>query len=183
MAAVDDVGGGRPRWLRILLLVVAGGVLTSFFMYLRFPYDQLASSLGDRLEQVSGVRVDIVELSPSLQWLGPGIEASGVRATWPDGSVVNLDRVTIRPAWSLSWLMLEPAFATRVESPLFDADGTLTLGDPRRFKGELTEVDLALVPAEDFAPGSELAGLADVELELRFSPNGPEGPLTFVARD
>jgi type II secretion system protein N len=172
--------GGVPRALRIGGLVLAGMLLTGFFMYLRFPYERLVDSLTAALEREQGVRLEVGTVGPSLLWLGPGIAADGVRLTPPGGTELDFERVAFRPAWSLSWLLARPAIFATLRGPLGEAAGTFTLGRPESWRGELRGLDLAKLPLS-LGPGVSLSGKADLDVDLRFAEQGPEGRVRFDA--
>ncbi len=70
-----------PRSVRIFGIPLLGLLLVVFFIYLGFPYAKLGDRITAELQRSHGVRVDFESLSPRLQLAGPGIQASGVRAT------------------------------------------------------------------------------------------------------
>lgn len=166
--------------LRIAALLVAGMLLTGFFMYLRFPYERLVDSVAATLEQQQGVRLEVASVGPRLQWLGPGIAADGVRLTPPGGTPLAFERVAFRPAWSLSWLLARPAVFATLRGSFGEAAGTFTLGRPESWQGELRGLDLAQLPLS-LGPGVSLAGKADCDVDLRFAEQGPEGRVHFTA--
>lgn len=163
-------------------IVVAGLLLTFFFMYLRFPYDRLAEAIETRIGNATGLRLELFDLGPSLQLLGPGIGARDVRVTLDDGAVLVFDRVRLRPAWSLSWLLGDPAVHLALEGEPGGAAGTLTLGAAPRWSGDLTDLDLDLIPAGAVMPGALLTGRADATVDIALAESGPEGTLRLIAR-
>jgi type II secretion system protein N len=171
-----------PLPLRILLIAAAALALTSFFAYLRFPYDRLAESISASLERDAGVRVEIGRLAASPGLAGPGLVAEDVRITRPDG-VLRVDRLRVRPAWSLAWLMARPALHLRGEAPLGSLEGVLVLRGPRRFRGDLRDVDLAEAFGADALAGTRLEGRASFEIDVAFEESGPSGPVQIVARE
>lgn len=175
--------GGLPRPLRYAAIAFAAVLLTGFFMYLRFPYDRLADTLSAELERSRGVKLSMAELGPSPGLLGPGLVATGVRITARDGTVTEFDRVRVRPAWSLSWLLLTPALVTELEGAQGEAEGTYTASEPATWVGRLVQFDLSRIGADRLGPGTQLEGRADADLELSLGPDGPEGHIQFVARD
>lgn len=172
-----------PRPVRAVWIALAAVLLTGFFAYLRFPYDRLADTLCARLERM-GVHAEIARLAPSLQLGGPGWQAEGVQLTRADGTRFQLDRVRVRPAWSLSWLMLRPAVHLDLEAPMGTLDGAYTLWGPPRFRGQLRELNLAELAALGIqVAGAGLEGRALVDLDLVFAPEGPQGPVHVEATD
>jgi len=164
-------------------VVAAGLFLIFFFMYLRFPYDRLAEVIETRVGNATGLRLELFDLGPSLQLLGPGIGARDVRVTRSDGAVLTFERARLRPAWSLSWLLGDPALHLALEGEPGAADGTLTLGAAPRWSGDLIDLDLDLIAADAVAPGTTLAGRADATVDIALAESGPEGTLRLFARE
>ncbi len=136
------------RSARILTIALGCVLLTLLFMYRGFPYDRIGESLARSLSRSTGARVTVQELGPHFQLAGPGIEIIGVHIATPDGTNWSIERARLRPAWSLSWLRLEPAVHTRIEIPGGVAEGIFTLAEPLDWQGRLQEVDLARLPVE-----------------------------------
>lgn len=172
-----------PLPLRITGITVAALVLTSFFAYLRFPYDRLADSISARLAADAGLRVEIGRLGPSPQLAGPGLVAENVHIARPNGSVLQIDRLRVRPAWSFAWLMARPALHLQAESPVATLEGVVVLRGQRHFTGDLEEVDLAEVLGTDTLAGARLEGRARFEVDVAFDDAGPSGPVQITARD
>jgi type II secretion system protein N len=169
--------------LRTAAIATAAVLLTAFFAYLRFPYDRLAESLSARIERDTGLRVEIGRLSASPQLAGPGIAAQDVRITRADGSVLRVDRLRIRPAWSLTWLTARPAFHVDAEAPLGGIDGVAVLWGPPRFTGTLRDIDLAELSDAVELPGTRIEGHATLDLDLARTEEGPAGPVQIAAKD
>jgi len=183
MSAPAPSKRSAPRSFRTAGIVAAALVLIFFFMYLRFPYDRLAEVIESRVQHATGTRVDLFDLGPRLHLLGPGVSASEMRVTQPDGAVMTFERVRLRPAWSISWLLGDPALFISLASEIGEAAGTLTLGDAVRWSGDLFGLDLALIPADSVAPGAALEGRADATVDIALTEAGPEGTLRLIARD
>jgi type II secretion system protein N len=162
---------------------VAGLLLVGFFVYLGFPYERMRETLAARLEAATGAQIEIQELGPRLQLAGPGFETRGLRATLQDGAVVRLDRALLRPAWALSWLRGDPALYAELEGPSGEAAGTAVVTGTRSWSGNLRNLDLAQVPVASFVPGARLSGRADARVDLEFAAEGPQGTVTFEARE
>ena len=158
-------------------------LLTLLFMYRSFPYDRIGESLARSLSRSTGARVTVREVTPHLQLAGPGIEILGVLIATPDGASWSIERARLRPAWSLSWLKLEPAIHTRVEVPGGVAEGIFTLAEPLDWQGRLQEVDLAQLPVASLWPGAAFSGTLEGRVDLHSSPLGPDGIVRLEATD
>jgi type II secretion system protein N len=156
-------------------------LLTLFLIYRGFPYERLGESLARSLSLSTRSRVTIQELRPRLQLAGPGVEITGVHVITADGTRWSIDQARLRPAWSLSWLRLEPAFHTRIEVPGGLAEGILTLTEPAAWQGRLSEVDLARLPFASLWPGAAFSGTLEGRIDLHGSPSGPDGIVRLEA--
>lgn len=166
---------------RRLAWVAGAALLTGLFVVRGLPYERLAPALSAAVARSSPFELRVQALGPSLSPLGPGVRATGLRLTAPDGAALGIDALVIRPAWSLRWLLLRPTFRIRAQL----AGGTLdgTLGDEPSFAGALAGIDLAQLPVAALWPGGSLGGRADAEIDLRAGPAGPEGSVALAARD
>jgi type II secretion system protein N len=173
---------GRPGSLQMAALIVAAVLLTATFAYLRFPYDRLAASLAARFDE-AGVRVQIGGLHANPTLAGPGLAAEDLRVTRPDGTVVRVDSLRVRPAWSLSWLAARPAFHLDLESPQGAIDGVAVLWGPRRFSGSLRDVDLNGLLGTEGLAGARVEGRASFDVDVALEASGPTGPVHVVAKD
>lgn len=182
MADARD-SGSLPRPLRIAGIAVAAVLLTGFFVLLGFPWDRLADRIASALETATGNRVSLDSVGPHLSLLGPGIAIGGLRATAPDGTRFDFSRVRMRPAWSPSWLMLQPAVYVDAESAFGRARGVTKVSGAPGFDGELRELDLAALLEGRLPEGASLTGTADVDASLTVGPDGPSGPLALHLRD
>jgi type II secretion system protein N len=174
---------GLPRSAKTIGIPLAAVVLVLSFIYLGFPYDRLADYMEAELGRDRGVRLAIRALGPRLQLAGPGLEAAGVDARWDDGRELQLDRALLRPAWSLSWLTGSPAIHLRLMGPAGEAEGTLTLDGAGAWDGELRQADLTALPISGLWPGLEAEGSVDASVDLHLREGGPEGAISFEARD
>lgn len=174
---------GGPGFLRITGIVLAAIALTGFFMVLRFPYDRLADVVAARVERDSGTRITLGHVSPGWVRWAPGLEATDVRVQQPDGTRVDLARVAARPALSFSWLSGSPALATEIESALASASGVVTVGTDAGFSGTVYDVDLSQVPVEGLGARAHLEGIAEAEIDVVRTQEGPQGSVRFVARE
>ncbi|MGH0032049.1 MAG: hypothetical protein ACQGVC_19840, partial [Myxococcota bacterium] len=89
-----------PRPLRIAAVVLAALLLTSFFVYLGFPWDRLADRLGARVEQGTGMRLAWAGVEASPQLLGPGIAFDELQALTRAGRGLGAHRGAV-PAQGL----------------------------------------------------------------------------------
>jgi type II secretion system protein N len=174
----DDSG---PRPLRILAALAACTLLTGLLVLRSFPYDLLARRVAQEVEATTGTQVSFGALEPQLTIAGPGFEATAVRVQTPGGTLVQIDRAALRPAWSLAWLRLAPALHADIESVRGNAAGVFVLGSHPSFSGRLETVDLARLPLAGFLPGVELAGMLEADVDLSSGEAGPEGSLTLHA--
>src|SRR5690606_24560043 len=78
---------------------------------------------------------------------------------------IHLDRVRVRPAWSLSWLRGRPAFRIALRRGKADVDGTVRLGDRRGFAGRVSALPLDDLPLATWAPGRLLTGRLAAEID------------------
>ncbi len=176
----SDSGGGSRG---LLWLVPAGLALTTFFVFLGFPYERLADFAASEAERATGARVDYRDVGPSFHWAGPGVTATGVRALVDGGEPLQFDRVVLRPAWTLSWLRGRPALYCLLDGPPGRAEGVLTLGASGGYAGELTRTDVAALPMGTLWPGTSLEGTLDATVEVQRNPGGPKGRVEFEALD
>lgn len=170
-----------PRPLRFAALAAAAVILTGGFAYLRFPYERLAASIAARAGD-AGLRVEIGDLRANPTLAGPGLAADDLRITRPDGSVLRIGSLRVRPAWSLSWLAARPALYLRAESPQGELEGVAVLWGPRRFSGALREVDLGELGVNVLA-GARLEGKASFDVDVALEESGLTGPVRILAKD
>jgi type II secretion system protein N len=169
-----------PRPLLWIGAPIAGLLLIVVFVFLRFPYDEFAAPLGQRLGEATGSEVVIGGIEPRITIGGPGIAARDVRIVRPDGRWIEIDPLRIRPAWSTAWLNGDPALKIDVDSTVGRSSGMLVLGDPPAWVGEVEDVDLARLPLGS-AGGVAVSGLLVAAADLALGPGVPTGPLSFDA--
>jgi len=177
---------GLSRWLgtpglRKLAWGVAALLLTALFVARGLPYERLSALLSAAVARNTPLTLHIQELGPSLSLLGPGIRATDLRITAPDGAGIRLEALRLRPAWSLCWLRLRPCFHLALELAGGSADGTL--GSEPSFGGELAGIDLAQLPLGALWPGGALAGRLEATVDLSAGDQGPEGSIALEARE
>lgn len=176
-------GAALPRPLRNAALAAAALLLTGLFVFLGFPYDRLGHRIAGSLEAATGYRISFDSVGPHLGLLGPGIAIAGLRAVAPDGEVFDFARVRLRPAWSPSWLLLQPAVFVDAESGVGRVRGVTRVSGEPAFDGELRELDLAAVLDGRLPAGTALTGTADVDATLAMGPDGVAGPVALHLRD
>jgi type II secretion system protein N len=160
----------------------AGSFLVLLFIFLGFPYDKLGDRIAERLLQ-SGVRIEFEKIGPALRLAGPGLLATGLRASLEGSESIQLQRAMVRLAWSSAWLRGRPAFYTEIDSASGAARGTFILGDRGGWNGELTRVDFGALPLAKGLPLGSLAGVVDATIDLEMEEQGPKGSVTFEAVD
>lgn len=167
---------------RVLALALAYLVLTLAFVIAGFPADRLTSRVEALASAATGAQVEIGTLDLGIVALLPAFEAHQVVVAG-SGGALRLDRVRARPAWSLSWLRGDPAFAIALRAGPGRVDGVVRLGSAPGFAGGLQEVDLRLVPASLLGGlGISLDGRVGGTLDVRMGEEGPEGELDLHAK-
>lgn len=169
-----------PKPLLWIGVPIAALLLIILFSFLRFPYDEFRQPISNQLRQITRGEVQIGEIEPTLNLTGPGLAVLDINVSQPGQPRIRIDRLEMKPAWSSSWLSLEPSLQLELESPIASADGVLALGDTPGWKGQIDVPDLSTLPL----PASSTIGLtgslhADAELTLPGS--GPAGPVRFEA--
>jgi type II secretion system protein N len=168
---------------RVLAIAAAGVLMTSMFVVTGFPYELVTPRIEQAVSTLAGSPVRIGRVALGFAWLGPQLRAYDVDATLASGRRVEVDRLRVHPAWSLSWLRGAPSLVVALRSPEGEVDGTVTLGDAPAFRGELRQVALAVLPTDAVAPGLALDGRADATIDLALAPEGPSGTVSLDARD
>lgn len=175
-----------PRWLVVASYPVAAFALTTFFVFLGFPYDLLAERLSHEVESSTDMRLRIGELSPHLGLAGPGLAATEVLAGRAGQGTMAVDELIIRPAWSTAWFRGTPAIHLDLTSDSGSAAGVATLGERGGWDGTLTAVDMATLPIGAL-DAFDLDGRLDATVNLRAGPpevgGGPVGAVDFVLRE
>jgi type II secretion system protein N len=166
---------------RVLAIATAAIVLTGLFVVLGFPYDRITSRIEQAITGTTGVPVHIGRVGLGIGWLAPELRAWDVDATLPSGKHLVLKRLRVRPAWSLSWLRGAPAAVIALRSPIGEIDGTVTMGREYGFTGELRQVQLGELPIGGLAPGAAFDGLANGQIDVRFTAERPAGSIQLDA--
>jgi len=166
---------------RAFAIAAAAVLLTGAFVVLGFPYEQLVPRVEQALSAVAGSPVRIGRFGLGVTWLAPELRAWDVDATLPGGQRIQLERLRVHPAWSLSWLRGRPSLGVALRAPAGEVDGTVTLGSEPAFRGELRNVRLAELPIASYAAGASLDGLARADLDLALTEAGPVGTVKLDA--
>jgi type II secretion system protein N len=184
LASAPPAAAGRFRIRRVLLFTLGYVALTLLFVLLRFPIDRLTPRVEALASAASGAQVSIGGLEFHLVALLPELSALDAVVTWPAHTRLQLDRVRVRPAWSLSWLRGDPSLALSVRRAAGRVRGVARFGDTPGFRGAVTAVDLMhLPPALLGDAGVAFDGKLDGEVDLRMADTGPEGAVTLRASD
>jgi type II secretion system protein N len=119
-----------------------------------------------------------------LSLAGPVLEAGPLRATWPDGTVFDVERARVRPAWALSWLRGVPSIHLDLDGSAGNVEGTLRTGAEAAFVGEIEGLDLARLPFGGSQLGdAPLTGRLDAEIDVASQAGAWAGEVRFQARD
>jgi type II secretion system protein N len=169
--------------VRFVALPLACLILTLAFTAALFPWERYRSGVAAWLGAALGARVEVTNVDAGLGLAGPVIEAGPLRATWPDGSVVDVERARVRPAWSLSWLRGVPAVHLDVDGSSGNVEGTLRGGSEASFVGALEGVDLERIPLDALLGEAPLTGRLDAQLDLSSHAGAWAGEVRFEARD
>lgn len=175
------LAGGRTA--RIAAVGCACAALTGTFVLWGFPYDRAAASMVAAIERATPLALQIGELGPHLSPLGPGLEATGLRVVAPNGGALRVERLRLRPAWSLDWLRLRPALWLDAELAGGSAEGRLGFAPSASFAGRLAAIDLAQLPVAAFWPGATLRGHLEGSFALHREGRGAAGVVALEARD
>jgi type II secretion system protein N len=182
-AAHQKVGEALPRSLIAIGVPCAGVLLVAFFLFRGFPYDELGELIANRVEQNHGIQLAFLDVGPILQLAGPALQATQMRAKFPNRPPQPINRALIRPAWSLSWFVGAPVFHVEVESPSGSAEGTVRWNDVTSFVGTIRDARPELPPISDWIPIGNLQGLLEATLDISMLELGPEGAIEFEMRD
>ena len=187
MAAAPSSRSGQPlpRWVRFAGIPLSAVVLTSFFIFLGFPYDLVRDRLVFQLESATGAEIEIGELSARVTVGGPGLAAAPVSAVLPGRQRIEIERLRLRPAWSLAWLQGNAALHVDIESPLGELDGVVFVGSEPGFAGKLRGVQLSSLPLDGVLPDLTLEGSLDLDADVRrdAETGDPRGEVTFAATE
>ena len=155
-------------------------VLVLIFVFLGFPYSDLIPIASREIGRTTGSQVDIGEIRPRITLGGPGFTLRNVRLAGLTRDPIDLDYLSVRPAWSTSWLGGDPTFAVAVAGPLAEAKGNVALGENSGFRGDLRIPDLSRLPLPTGNPVS-LAGDFRAGADFTLAAGAPSGHLNFEA--
>lgn len=177
MGGASVSGHTLPRALVAAAYPLAGIVLTLFFIFLGFPYDLLAARISSAVEESTSLNLRIGRVSPHLGLRGLGLEIRDVRTGRQEGPQITIQKLVMRPAWSLSWFSGIPALHISAESEIGNGDGTLFMGEAVGWQGRLEGVQLAPLLQDTLQEGFELSGAldADIDLHANATEEGAEG--------
>jgi type II secretion system protein N len=174
---------GRSGGFPISLAALAALLLFVLFVLLGFPYEVLARRVARTLEPTLGARISFGSAGPGLGLSGPGVTARDVQLLWPDAPALQFERLSLRPAWSLSWLRGRPALQIGLAGELGRLDATVWPGSVGGLEGEVHRLDLEGLPLEAWRPGLDLAGILDGQFQLARDGAALQGTARFAARD
>jgi type II secretion system protein N len=181
--AHHQAGEALPRPLIAIGVPCAGVLLVAFFLIRGFPYDKLGDLIANRIEQSHDIQLTILDIGPTLQFAGPALEATRLRAKFPDRPPQQIDRALIRPAWSLSWFVGEPVLHVELESASGSAEGTLRWNGVTSWAGTIRDARPELSPIAEWIPIGHLEGLLEATLDISMAELGPEGLIEFEVQD
>jgi type II secretion system protein N len=171
-----------PPMLMWIGFPFAGLLLTAMFVFLGFPYDELADLATLRVSQATRSDIRIGEVDARITIGGPGFRARDISVTTASNESYRVASLSVRPAWSLSWLTVRPALRIDAEAELGNASGIVTLGrnPPFDLDLDLEAVDLARLP---IALPSDIAleGHVSGNLDMLMAEAGPDGSLDLEA--
>ncbi len=181
--AHQEAGDALPRALIAIGVPCAGVLLVAFFLIRGFPYEELGELIASRIEQSHGIQLTFADIGPTLQFAGPALEATQLRAKFPDQPAHKIDRALVRPAWSLSWLVGEPVLHVELDSPSGSADGTLRWNGLTAWAGTIRNARPELPPISDWIPTGGCEGNLEATLDVSMAEQGPEGRVEFEIQD
>jgi type II secretion system protein N len=166
-------------------IAVGCGLLTLFFFAVRFPYDRFRDPLVALVGAASGAEVQVGALSGGLGIGGITLVAAPATLLWPTGARLELTRVALRPAWSLSWLRGRPALHLDLRAPAGRLAGTVWPGEPAGFAGGVRELVLEQLPSELLAAaqGFAVTGRLDADADLSLAGGVLGGELSLDLRE
>jgi len=171
------------RTFKVVVMPIMAFVLIVAFVFLGFPYEVVADRVLRSAELQTGATIRYASITPRITIGGPGFRLRQVDAITPGGEHYSVDRVSVRPAWSLGWLTGSGALRVDLTSEHGQLDGVATIGRSLGWSGDMRDVDLAIVPIRVGSNDVDLEGRADVRADLMLRDGRPEGEVEFQARD
>jgi type II secretion system protein N len=185
--AAAEGSSATPKWGAAVAYPIGALLLTLLFIYLGFPYDLLVARHLHRIEAASRMDIEIGAVEPHVSLLGPGFELLDIRATREDSATLILNRIFVRPAWSLSWFALTPALHVDLASDVGSSEGTVTLGASGGWEGRVEGVKVRYLPLKERLANLDFDGILDADGDLHFRPaedgGGFVGELRFDIRE
>jgi len=178
-AAVGRLSRPLPRPVVVFVLPLVYLLLTLVFVLFRFPYERVADGLVEQVEDATGVRLDVGQLGPYLSPFGLGFQAREVVAVPRQGGPVEIERLRVRPAWSLSWLRGDPSIYVDAESEAGNVAGAVTLGSAMAYDGSIERLDLAAPAIRAWLPYDGIDGKLTADADLSLVDGLPAGDLRF----
>jgi len=169
-----------PPMMKWIGFPFAGLVLTAIFVFLGFPYDELADMAARRASEATQSEIRIGQLDARITIGGPGFRARDISVTTSSNTTYRVESLSIRPAWSFSWLTIRPALRIDAKAPLGNASGIVKIGRNPAVDIDLEAVELSRLP---FPLPSDVAlrGLVSGHIEMVMSDAGPEGLVDLEA--
>jgi type II secretion system protein N len=176
----DTLEAPVPPMMMWIGFPFAGLVLTAMFVFLGFPYDELADLATLRVSQATRSDIRIGEVDARITIAGPGFRVWDISVTTASNESYRVTSLSIRPAWSLSWLTARPALRIDAEAELGNVSGIVKIGRNPAFDLDLEAVDLSRLPIalpSDIALDGHVSG----NLDLLMAEAGPNGSLDLEA--
>lgn len=169
------------RRLRVPLLVAGCVALTLASAVVQFPAERFAPAIEAAVARGTGAEVQFGDLSSGLSFTGPALVASDVELRWPARPATIIDRLRVRPAFSLDWLLGRPTIHVDAEGGFGAFAGNLSAG---RIEGELEAVDLLQIHTAWWEPGDPpLTGPVDARFDLAWEAGYPVGSVALESRE
>jgi len=162
------IEGPLPRPYLYVGVPVAGALLVFLFVAIGFPYDALGDRIAAGLSQASGNEIRFIGVHPRITVGGPGLKIDLAAVTTPRRVSVEFEPLSLRPAWSFSWLRGEPLLHIRTDGRRGSIEGYLRVASEPGFQGRVENVDLALLPLS-IRSGLQLTGRVSGEADLRIA--------------
>lgn len=184
MSTSQRTSASRPtrgrRGLHIALGLTAALVLIGFFLARSFPTGALARRAEAELASATGAQVSVGAWHPSFGWRGPQARLERVEIRWPQSVPVRVDRIDVRPAWSLAWLG-GSAWALGLEGEFGSFAGTAVNDGGLHCEGELRDFDLRYLML--VTTMWQMEGRLDADLDVTQRDGRVDGQVALRGRD